>query len=161
MSPPPSSDIDKWMFYAVDRVGKSTVVCINERYFATFRHGTHLEWKENETKLRIYPAKCAANHAGYEVTVVYINETADLVILRSNDIVVPVNLIKILKILQLIIFRNFLNWLDQKNLKNSCLPDMVISQKMENKKWATFTGIFTQFMNGAMTKMEKSWVHLF
>ncbi|KAE9546653.1 hypothetical protein FO519_010135 [Halicephalobus sp. NKZ332] len=90
-SPPPPmpKSIDKWMFYAVDSAGKSTVVCIHPRYFVTFRHGTHLHLQVGNT-IRIFHAKSETNEQdGYEVTVVDMNEKLDFILLRSKEIIVP------------------------------------------------------------------------
>uniref|UniRef100_A0A914EN09 Uncharacterized protein n=1 Tax=Acrobeloides nanus TaxID=290746 RepID=A0A914EN09_9BILA len=91
-SPPPpmSKSIDKWMFYAVDSAGKSTVVCIHPRYFVTFRHGTHLQLQVGSV-IRIFNAKSETNEQdGYEVTVVDLNERLDFILLRSKEIIVPI-----------------------------------------------------------------------
>ena len=80
------------MFFAKDSTGKSTVVCVHPRFFVTFRHGTHLQFRIGDV-LRIFPAMCETNrHEGYDVAVVDINEMADFVLLRSHKIIVEVNL---------------------------------------------------------------------
>lgn len=86
------------MFYAVDLTGKSTVVCIHPRYFVTFRHGRHLQLKVGDV-IRIFHAKIGTNEQdGYEISVVDMNEKLDFILLRSKEIVVPVNLTKIFPI---------------------------------------------------------------
>lgn len=86
------------MFYAVDSAGKSTVVCVHPRYFVTFRHGTHLQLKVGDV-VRIFHAKIGINEqVGYDVSVVDMNEKLDFILLRSKEIVVPVNLAKIFPI---------------------------------------------------------------
>ncbi|CAD6198109.1 unnamed protein product [Caenorhabditis auriculariae] len=91
-SPPPplSKSIDKWMFYASDLAGKSTVVCVHPRYFVTFRHGTHLLLQLGSA-MKIFHATAEDQpnaESGWEVTVVDINEKLDFILLRSKENIV-------------------------------------------------------------------------
>lgn len=89
--PPTSESIDKWMFYAFDQlVGKSTVVCVHQRYFVTFRHGTHKELSVGSA-MKIYHAMSEPNEGNaIDVNVVDINEQFDFILLRSKKEIVDV-----------------------------------------------------------------------
>lgn len=80
----------KWMFFLHDQCGKATTICVHPRFFVTFRHGTHLQFKIGD-KLTIYSAEKEVNEqAGIDVCVVNVNEALDFVLLKSKSDVVEV-----------------------------------------------------------------------
>uniref|UniRef100_A0A1I7TB45 Peptidase A1 domain-containing protein n=1 Tax=Caenorhabditis tropicalis TaxID=1561998 RepID=A0A1I7TB45_9PELO len=90
--PPSSSPKGKafiqWMFYVQDDLGKASTVCLHPRFFATFRHGSHLSLKLGD-KLTMYNADTDIDQqTGTIVTVAKIDESLDFVILQSNEDVV-------------------------------------------------------------------------
>jgi hypothetical protein len=87
--PAPKSFI-KWMFFLSDYMGKSIVVCIHPRFFVTFRHGSHLEYKDDDV-LTIYKVnEEIQEQVGIEVSVVKVHEELDFVLLKSKFEVVEV-----------------------------------------------------------------------
>ncbi|CAI4223072.1 unnamed protein product [Auanema sp. JU1783] len=61
---PRAESFKKWMYYLLDNCIKSAVICVHKNFFVTFRHGR------------------------YPVSVVFINETLDYILMRSEvDIV--------------------------------------------------------------------------
>lgn len=82
------------MFYSMDASCKSTVVCIHPRYFVSFRHGTHLQLKIGDL-LTIFHAKNEdCEQKEHRVSVVYINENLDFILLKSKKTIVTVYLSK-------------------------------------------------------------------
>lgn len=71
-------------------MGKATAICVHPRFFVTFRHGTHLQFKLGDA-LTIYSAeKEMDEQIGIDVCVVKVNEALDFVLLKSESDVVEV-----------------------------------------------------------------------
>lgn len=78
------------MFYLFDQCGKSCVICVHPRFFVTFRHGTHQQFKIGD-KLTMFEAEKEMNEqTGVEVEVVQTNEARDFVLLQCESNVVDV-----------------------------------------------------------------------
>lgn len=87
---PASKSFIKWMFFLHDHVGKATTICVHPRFFVTFRHGTHLQFKLGD-ELTMYSAeKEIREQTGVKVCVVNVNEALDFVLLKSQSDVVDV-----------------------------------------------------------------------
>lgn len=85
---PTSEAFIKWMFFLHDQMGKATTICVHPRFFVTFRHGTHLQFKLGD-ELTMYSAEReVSEQTGVNVCVVEVNEALDFVLLKSESDVV-------------------------------------------------------------------------